>query len=264
MPPTPFGERLKREREMRGVSLEEVSVATRIAPKYLEALESEQWDQLPGGAFNRGFIRTIARFLGMDEESILGEYAITTKDRQAAAGVRDDVMDLPDRRWVAVAVLAVLLVILIAAGWFLYRRFGKPLHMAKKTQASQLLTSSAAPASPSTAADPPQKSAPASSADRHDAAGAMNSNMLALKIEAGRDAAITVVADGQSAYSGPINAGETQRYRARNSFEISATDSSAVLIEMNGQIMPPLGTPGQAGTATFTQEDLKPATGGNR
>ena len=48
---------------MRGVSLDEVSVATRISPRYLEALESEQWQSLPGTAFNRGFIRTISRYL---------------------------------------------------------------------------------------------------------------------------------------------------------------------------------------------------------
>ena len=57
MSSTPFGEHLKREREMRGVSLEEVSAATRISPRFLEAIENEKWDELPGGVFNRGFIR---------------------------------------------------------------------------------------------------------------------------------------------------------------------------------------------------------------
>ena len=72
----PFGEHLKREREMRGVSLEEISVATRIAPRFLEALENEQWEQLPGGVFNRGFIRSVARYLGLDEDSLVAEYAL--------------------------------------------------------------------------------------------------------------------------------------------------------------------------------------------
>ena len=56
MSTTPFGERLRRERELRGVSLEEIEGATRIKIKYLEALETENWVGLPGGAFNRGFI----------------------------------------------------------------------------------------------------------------------------------------------------------------------------------------------------------------
>src|SRR5215469_10148936 len=69
-----FGERLKRERELREVTLDEVSTATRIAPRFLEALENEQWNQLPGGVFGRGFVRSIARYLGLNEEDLLSEY----------------------------------------------------------------------------------------------------------------------------------------------------------------------------------------------
>ena len=71
-----FGENLKREREMRGVSLEEISTATRIATRFLRAIENEQWEQLPGGVFNRGFVRAVARYLGLDEENIVAEYAL--------------------------------------------------------------------------------------------------------------------------------------------------------------------------------------------
>ena len=69
-----FGERLKRERELREVPLEEITLATRIGPRFLEALENEDWDKLPGGVFNRGFVRSIARYLGLDEEGFLAEY----------------------------------------------------------------------------------------------------------------------------------------------------------------------------------------------
>ena len=63
-----FGETLKREREMRGVTLDEIAAATRIATRFLKAMENEEWDKLPGGVFNRGFVRAVARFLGLDEE----------------------------------------------------------------------------------------------------------------------------------------------------------------------------------------------------
>ena len=71
-----FGEHLRREREMRGVSLDEIAGATRISTRFLEALEKEAWDRLPGGVFNRGFVRTVARFLGLEEESLLAEYSL--------------------------------------------------------------------------------------------------------------------------------------------------------------------------------------------
>jgi cytoskeleton protein RodZ len=116
MSSTPFGEQLKREREMRGVSLEEISVATRIAPRFLEALENEQWEQLPGGVFNRGFIRSVARYLGLDEDSLVAEYALQTKGRPDP-GVVAEPPDEPDRLWARVSVLVVLAILIIAAGW---------------------------------------------------------------------------------------------------------------------------------------------------
>src|SRR5580692_2832245 len=69
-----FGERLKRERELREVTLEEITAHTRIGPRFLEALENEDWGKLPGGVFNRGFVRSVARYLGLDEEGLLGDY----------------------------------------------------------------------------------------------------------------------------------------------------------------------------------------------
>src|ERR1700721_1863461 len=82
-----FGESLKREREMRGVTLDEISGATRIATRFLKAIETEQWDQLPGGVFNRGFVRAVARYLGLDEENIVAEYTLAVGDRPTAVPV---------------------------------------------------------------------------------------------------------------------------------------------------------------------------------
>ena len=76
-----FGERLKRERELREVSPNEVVVATRISLRFLEALENEDWGKLPGGVFNRGFVRAIARYLGLDEEHLLAEYDLARGDQ---------------------------------------------------------------------------------------------------------------------------------------------------------------------------------------
>jgi len=114
MPSTPFGDHLRREREMRGVTIEEVAAATRISPRFLEALENEQWDRLPGGAFNRGFIRSVARYLGLDEESMVAEYALETKSlNQSAAGPDANAQGMPrDLRPVIAAVVILVLIIL--------------------------------------------------------------------------------------------------------------------------------------------------------
>jgi cytoskeleton protein RodZ len=69
-----FGENLRREREMRGVSLEEISESTKISTRMLTCLETDQFTELPGGVFTRNFIRAYAQYLGLDEEHALAEY----------------------------------------------------------------------------------------------------------------------------------------------------------------------------------------------
>jgi len=75
-----FGEKLKREREMRAITLEEIAAATKIGTRSLKALEEEHFDQLPGGIFNKGFVRAYAKFLGIDEEQAVSDYEAATSD----------------------------------------------------------------------------------------------------------------------------------------------------------------------------------------
>jgi transcriptional regulator with XRE-family HTH domain len=126
MPSTPFGEHLKREREMRGVSLAEVSAATRINTRFLEAIEKEKWEELPGGAFNRGFIRAIARFLGLDEDGMVAEYALETKGTLDARPTPERPGEIP-RNWQPAIVVAIVVVLVVLLGWFVFHHFGARL-----------------------------------------------------------------------------------------------------------------------------------------
>jgi cytoskeleton protein RodZ len=247
---TPFGEHLKREREMRGVSLEEISAATRISTRFLEALETEQWDHLPGGVFNRGFIRSVARFLGLDEESLIAEYALETKGRVDTGVVPDPPLD-PPRQW-GPALLAVAAVLgLLLAAWFIYAHFGERIagHLHRKSAPA---TTAAATSPPSAAGNPiPQRPAAAAPAAQLD-----------LKIDIAKPVTLKIVADGRTAFNGPIEPGQPQRLKAENSLEITTSDSGAVILELNGQAVPPIGLPGQPGSVTLTKRDLKSAAGG--
>jgi len=69
-----FGERLRREREMRGISLDDIAAATKIGTRLLRALEEEHFDSLPGGIFNKGYVRAYAKYVGINEEQALAEY----------------------------------------------------------------------------------------------------------------------------------------------------------------------------------------------
>ena len=69
-----FGEKLKSEREKRAITLEQISLSTKIGTRMLQALEEEKFDQLPGGIFNKGFVRAYARHLGLDEDQTVADY----------------------------------------------------------------------------------------------------------------------------------------------------------------------------------------------
>src|SRR5262245_64416721 len=72
---TPLGGQLRAERERRGAGLEQVSEATKIRTTYLEALEAHDWKALPADVFTRGYVRTYAQYLGLDQEHLLKVYA---------------------------------------------------------------------------------------------------------------------------------------------------------------------------------------------
>ncbi|MGB0036546.1 MAG: RodZ domain-containing protein [Candidatus Acidiferrales bacterium] len=257
MPSTPFGEHLKREREMRGVSLEEISAATRISTRFLAALESEQWDRLPGGVFNRGFIRAVARFLGLDEDSLVAEYALETRDR---AEYRVAEMPAESRRGALGATVAILIALLVAGGWLAAARYGGKIR-------AMLHKQPVASASSSPNSNPPTNGVAANAgtpAPGSDAANAAPDPLatLVLKLDAGKPADVKIVADEKTVFDGHIAAGETKSFYARETLEISSSESSALLLELNGQTVPPLGQPGQPGSITLSRKDLKPSSGG--
>jgi cytoskeleton protein RodZ len=77
-----FGDRLKKEREQRSISLDDIALSTKIGTRMLRALEEEKFDQLPGGIFNKGFVRAYARHVGLDEEQAIMDYMAALGENQ--------------------------------------------------------------------------------------------------------------------------------------------------------------------------------------
>jgi cytoskeleton protein RodZ len=77
-----FGERLQRERELRAISLDEIANSTKIGTRLLHALEAEEFDKLPGGIFNKGFVRAYAKYLGLDEEQAVTDYMAAESEKE--------------------------------------------------------------------------------------------------------------------------------------------------------------------------------------
>ncbi|MEP7213973.1 MAG: helix-turn-helix domain-containing protein [Acidobacteriota bacterium] len=80
-----LGEKLRQAREERGISISEVAEQTRISPLYIKSIEEDNYKPLPGGIFNKGFLKSYARYVGYDEHEALEEYSqIVTGNEQSA------------------------------------------------------------------------------------------------------------------------------------------------------------------------------------
>ncbi|MCL2336973.1 MAG: helix-turn-helix domain-containing protein, partial [Firmicutes bacterium] len=69
-----LGEKLRTARKEKGLTLTEVETETKNRQKYILALEHEEFDVLPGKVYVKGFMRTYARFLGLDGDALVKEF----------------------------------------------------------------------------------------------------------------------------------------------------------------------------------------------
>jgi cytoskeleton protein RodZ len=130
-----FGEGLRRERELRGISLDDIAATTKIGTRLLRALEEEQFDLLPGGIFNKGYVRAYAKYVGIDEEKAIagylqaaqgaapGGHAMADQNSSRFDGSSREVASTGLRSPLPVVPILIALVLLagMAGGWRLYR-----------------------------------------------------------------------------------------------------------------------------------------------
>jgi cytoskeleton protein RodZ len=136
-----FGKKLKREREMRGIALQEIARHTKISTRMLEAIEEDRFDLLPGGIFSRAFVLHYARYLGLNEEQAGAEFdlAVGTPGAvsiEAVAAQRESLArqvaageGLARRRLLLIAGLSAALVLSVVALRALWQPW-LPLHRA--------------------------------------------------------------------------------------------------------------------------------------
>jgi len=114
-----IGEQLRLAREGRGIPLREISDQTRISIHYLEAIEMNDYKRLPGGIFNRSFVKAYARYVGYDEKEAVEGY---TRYMRELGDTGDEVASTPyhskvytDATATRSPILTVLLAIVILA-----------------------------------------------------------------------------------------------------------------------------------------------------
>src|ERR1017187_7666117 len=282
-----FGDKLRREREMRKISLDEIAAATKIGTRSLKALEDENFSILPGGIFNKGFVRSYARFLGLNEDNAVADYqaAVTEQPVSVEKIVAQSAMAKASRLaaqqaressdksgvWRAVAFLA--LACAVAFGGYQAFRHGyfkalkRPsLHRQMKQQAQN-----AAHPPPAPLQQPPP--APTGATDRSPAPQAVTQSAVAtpkqaspavapiaseftVSIKTSEESWLSVTADGKRAFQRLFAANEQQSVTAKSKIEIKIGNPNGTEISLNGKPLALSGSLDHPRTVTVDADGL--------
>jgi cytoskeletal protein RodZ len=243
-----FGENLRRERELRGVDLREMAEATKISIRFLQALEQDRVDILPGGIFPKAFVRQYARHLGLDPERVVAEFVYAhggdpVPARGTRAPVRVDEGGLP-RGLVAAAVVIGLLALV---AWKVRGQAARGAGPAPSSIAAAPVTTFA-----HDRVYPPPSGTAASAAP-------LTPGTLALTLTARRSSWVEAKVDGTTVLNRVLKDGESQRLEGRQEVVLSMGNAGGMAVTLNDRPLAPLGAEGEVKKGIVINAQTAPA-----
>jgi cytoskeleton protein RodZ len=229
------GETLANERRRQGKAIADVVEGTKIRSRLVEALEEGRWDDLPSEAYVKGYIQGYARFLEIPAGPLLEQYR--TEARMAApkpshpaerylnklpvepiVAARNQENAIPRQAWYLIAGGVVVVLLLI---WGISRlipsKSTATLPTTAKNQAGQGVTASPGAAEATSVTTP---------------VGA--TFKLRVTVRAGQASFVSVTVDGLVAYSGTLQAGESQEFLVTKSAVLKVAKPAAVTVTRDG------------------------------
>jgi cytoskeletal protein RodZ len=272
---TSFGAHLKREREARNVTLEEVAKSTKISKRHLSELEEERFKDLPGGIFNKGFVRAYSKYLGLNEEEMVAEYvaaeaktnapptmtppiAMETQKLMASMAVakeREESVRASDPA-ARVLTAAVAIAVVLGVGGYAYKYYEErnsgTARAAEQSPAPEPHTvppKVQPPVSTSVAAQPaPEMAAKTAEAAADKSAG------VRIELHARETSWMQVSADGRAPVEMTLNANQSKKFFAEKQLVMKFGNAEAVEIVKNGKPLPAFAPGTKTQTVTYTPE----------
>jgi len=226
-----LGQELKRERELRGISLKEIANSTKINMKFLQALENDKLEILPGKFFIKGILAAYAKCLGIEKEYVLNKYyedsLLTTQDMQTELHKEKSSTNTFSRKlsFFSIVIISVLLFLIFLSFYFISR----PRKSSESRQEIQI----AVPIQEEEPIPPPKVLLPIEEPKELD-----------LKISFLHDTWIQVYADGQLALDGLKKEGEQARVKAAEELILHLGNAGGISYSLNGKPGKPLGNLG--------------------
>jgi cytoskeleton protein RodZ len=258
-----LGEYFQRAREAKGLTLEEAAARTRILPQYLKAVEENNYTRLPDEVFAKGFVRSYARILGMDEAAVIRKFDETGGQFYAKRAERETLkMQLEEQerrkkanRTTAVGVVAIALLLLFVV-------VGRDLDRSDHLRDLEAIPSDSpqvpAPAPPLTEPTEPvnvpaPRPSPGQVEDEHNFSGVLplegvapdERKKLVLDVESVERCWVKVQTDQAAPQEVLLNPGERVRWKAQERMALTLGNAGGVRVMLNGKLQGPFGARGQ-------------------
>jgi cytoskeletal protein RodZ len=233
-----LGQELKRAREERGVTLHEIANATHIGVRFLQAIENDSYDVLPGGVFNRAFVRKFAKQVGFDEQQAMKLYEEQLEEmggepqRRYYTGLDD--LDARPTSGNGLLFSFLALILLTAGAYLAYEYFKTPAPPAENNLNQPLDSSTPTPTpngSPEPGLSPLPGASPTTTPPLNSSAGAMRLLMIA-----GNDQCwVQVAADTAEPEEATLQPGDVREFNANEKFVLNIGNYPALKITINGR-----------------------------
>ena len=224
-----FGTWLRRQRELREISLREIADVTKISIRYLEALEQDRFDVLPAPVFAHGFLKEYARYVGLDADEVVNSYLTAQKESEPEEASEPPVVRPRDRKrptGALLALAAVVILLLVAVLAYYAESFRSQDRSEPPPIAAPVMQPAPEPASP--VVSEPESAPP-----------------LVVTIDFSEECWIEATMDGEGQINELHVPGESLRIEAQERVSLTIGDPEAVRIEVNGQPFPISAPAGQ-------------------
>lgn len=269
-----FGQKLRQAREARNITLQEIAATTKIGTRALQALEWERFEQLPGGIFNKGFVRAYARAVGLNEDETVAAYMeaakvappetdMTTLANQVEAARPQRGGGGPNAATV-VGVVAILVALVLGGLWL--RERWKEHREQVATQQTHVAFVAPTPVTQPPASVPAESTAPATPPPdatpvAPPAVAPEQSVPVEVSISATARSWISVLSDDNPAETVTLDPAKpemtTRTYKAKERIRLIVGNPAGVTVTCNGKPAGTLGKAGQRVTLLFTAEGLQ-------
>lgn len=262
------GDILRKERERQRMTIPEIEEGTSIRASYIEAIESGEYDKMPGRVYAKGFIKNYANFLNLNGDEMVKQFMtevsppaeVVEQTKDVTPESKSKSFSVSGRRLEEVSnnfssnhlVAAIIALAVIVGGFFYFRGPGTEVAQSDVTkpqeiqQVQQTKTETPAPAQTPTATESvmttPASAAPAPKIDG-----------VNLKASFSDDCWMLVTVDGNVVYEGVITAGQVMDWKGNTNVNVRVGNAGAVDFVMNGQSFGKLGADGDVVDKDFTR-----------